>query len=116
MCVQLLGVSFFSARTLLTPHDHCCATYFLCSVLAKTCHKKQSDAEVKQNDAFVVGQTPFLGHLREKYGMDVTYNPCRSDYSAPFLNQPAVQKAIHVLKRNDGTSKVREWPGRFNHF
>ena len=70
------------------------------NVLAKTCHEKAN-----ASDHFVKSYTPFLHHMREKYELDIEYNPCISHLTPEYLNRKDVLKAIHA-----DTHYTREWP------
>jgi len=68
-------------------------------ILAPTCHDNAN------GDAFVSEYTPFLAAFRKKYGLDVSFDPCLSEYTSIYLNNPDVIKAIHADKHYE-----RKWP------
>lgn len=70
------------------------------NVLAPTCH---NDAEA--GEEYVRRNSPGLIRLREKYNMNVSYNPCINRWTPQYLNEPEVLKAIHVDKHY-----TRHWP------
>merc|ERR1711907_874474 len=73
------------------------------NVLVPTCH---DDAELsKQADTMVSEYTPHLNYMRQKYNLDIEYNPCISHYTSDYLNRQDVLKAIHA-----DSHYTRKWP------
>jgi len=68
-------------------------------VYAPTCH------ESSDGDDFVSMYTPFLHNMRRKHNLATTYDPCISRQTPIYMNNPAVQKAIHA------DSHPCVWPG-----
>ena len=72
-------------------------------VLAPTCHTKSAD--YLDGEEYVKKNSPELMRIKEKYNMNVTYNPCVRNWAPPYMNNKEVQAAIHVAG-----NVTREWP------
>lgn len=68
-------------------------------VLAPTCDTGG------QADAVVQLRTPWLHSLRQRHGLELDYDPCMSQLTPEYINQPSVLEAIHAPS-NPG----RRWP------
>lgn len=79
-------------------------------IYAPTCHEKEEDAikrgiKIIRGSEFVAQNTPFLVHLKEKYGLDTEYNPCINNWTPEYMNRKDVMESVHVYKQPHG-----EWP------
>eukprot|EP01060_Flectonema_neradi_P026925 TRINITY_DN36569_c0_g1_i1.p1 TRINITY_DN36569_c0_g1~~TRINITY_DN36569_c0_g1_i1.p1 ORF type:complete len:467 (+),score=100.95 TRINITY_DN36569_c0_g1_i1:72-1472(+) len=70
-------------------------------ILVPTCHNQ--DPAI--GEEYVRQTTPWLIKMKEKYNLDIQYNPCLSTYTPKYINQPDVLKAIHA-----DTHYTRKWP------
>eukprot|EP01061_Rhynchopus_euleeides_P003466 TRINITY_DN12714_c0_g1_i1.p1 TRINITY_DN12714_c0_g1~~TRINITY_DN12714_c0_g1_i1.p1 ORF type:complete len:473 (+),score=213.43 TRINITY_DN12714_c0_g1_i1:37-1455(+) len=71
------------------------------NVIAPTCH---GDDE-RNGEEFVKQYSPELIAMSKRLGMDVSYNPCISNWTPKYMNTDEVLKAIHV-----DTKVTRKWP------
>jgi len=74
------------------------------NVLVPTCHSELSSKYNMKRPLH-----PFLRHMQEKYQIEINdYDPCISDMTPEYINDPEVLTAIHALK--SGEALKRQWP------
>lgn len=74
-------------------------------LVVENCQHRSLSFPVAGGEAYVGMTTPFLMHLKQRYGIDTTYNPCISQWTPVYMNRPDVIKAVHADAHYE-----RKWP------